>query len=240
MGAVSALGWIGRYGRVSPAAAAHLSFRWLGFPHFHRLVSTFPASGRILDVGCGHGLLALMVAEGSRARDVVGIDLLEARLEVARAVARRRGLANVRFERRDIEDPPDGLFDAIVVADVLFYRPLPAQRKLLRILSARLSAGGVLLIKEQTREPAWKSALVRLQEYLVVGVKVTLGGSRSWADMAPSGVHLWSAAQLADELRSLGLETDSERLDRWSYLSHRLFVASAPAARGLMSLRPGQ
>jgi 2-polyprenyl-3-methyl-5-hydroxy-6-metoxy-1,4-benzoquinol methylase len=231
MKSASALRWIGRYGRISAGAGAHLLFRWLGFPRFDRIEALLPASGRILDAGCGHGLLAVMAAARGAGREVLGIDLLERRLDAGREVARRYGLDNVRFERRDIGAPPAGPFDAIVVADVLLYRPLQAQRDLLRQLSERLSPGGRLLLKEQVREPGWKAGLVRMQERMVVGAKVVLGRSRAWGRMAPSGVHLWDAGSLVDELRSLGLEPDSRRLDRWSYLSHRLFIAAAPRSR---------
>lgn len=235
----AALGWIGRYFQVSPGAGAYLLFRWLGFHHFDRIERLLPASGRILDVGCGHGLLAILAAAGEKGREVIGTDLLETRLAAGREVARRHGLDNVRFERRDIADPPSGSFDAIMVADVLLYRPLPAQRDLLKHLSGLLTPGGRLLIKEQAQEPGWKAGLVRLQEALVVGAKVTLGGSGAWSRMAPSGVHLWRTQSLVDELRSLGLASESHRLDRWSYLSHRLVIATAQRG-GLTTPPPGR
>jgi len=230
-GPFSALCWIGRFGRVSFGAGAYLSFRYLGFRHFGRIERLLPSSGRILDLGCGHGLLAILAAAASGSREVFGIDLLERRLEVGREVARRHGVRNVRFERRDIQDPPAGPFDAIVVADVLFYRPVQAQRELLEVLSARLRPGGRLLIKEQVQEPAWKARLVAMQERLVVGMKVAVGGSSHWSRVAPSGIHLWHEESLEEALRSLGLKPTTERLDRWSWLSHRLFIAAAPAPR---------
>ncbi len=220
--------WLARYARVSPGAAAYLAFRCLGFPHFRRVEEELPKNGRILDAGCGHGLLAILAADGEPGRDILGIDLLEDRLRVGREVARREGLSNVRFERGEIAAPPLGPFDAIVLADVLLYRPLREQRAVLEALAARLAAGGALFIKEQVTEPRWKSRLVEIQERLVVGAKVRLGGSREWAAMAPSGFHLWDAGDLQARLRSLGLATTSKRLDRLSYLSHRLFIAAAP------------
>jgi SAM-dependent methyltransferase len=232
--------WIARYARVSFPAGACLALRCLGFPHVRPMVAALPSSGRILDAGCGYGLAALMAARGGAGRDVLGIDLLDSRLEVGRRVAARARLDNVRLEQRDIADPPRGPFDAILIADVLFYRPLAAQKEILGILAERLAPGGLLVIKEQTSDPAWKAFLVRLQESLVVGSKVALGRSRAWSRMAPSGVHLWPEKDLARELRSFGLEIASERLDRWSWLSHHLFVAAAPAARPLTTLRPAR
>jgi SAM-dependent methyltransferase len=220
--------WLARYARVSPGAAAYLAFRCLGFPHFRRVEVELPKHGRLLDAGCGHGLLAILAADGEPGRDVLGIDLLEDRLGVGREIARRNGLFNVRFERGEIAEPPPGPFDAIVLADVLLYRPLSEQRAVLEALAGRLAAGGALLVKEQVAEPRWKARLVAWQERLVVGAKVRLGGSREWASIAPAGFHLWSAGDLEAQLRSLGLATTSRRLDRFSYLSHRLFIAVAP------------
>src|SRR5215471_7320693 len=49
------------------------------------------ASSRVLDVGCGGGLLSEALAD--RGATVLGIDLADASLEVARAHAAERGVA---------------------------------------------------------------------------------------------------------------------------------------------------
>jgi len=73
---------------------------------------------RILDVGCGGGLLAEEFAK--RGADVTGIDRSEKALQTARDHAAAGGL-RIRYEVGRAEDLPvgDGLFDAVVCADCL-------------------------------------------------------------------------------------------------------------------------
>jgi 2-polyprenyl-3-methyl-5-hydroxy-6-metoxy-1,4-benzoquinol methylase len=234
----SVASWILRYGGVSPGAGAYLTLRCLGFPRLGAVERLLPTSGRILDLGCGHGLLAVLAAERQPSRDILGVDRLEERLEVGRRVASRHDVRNVRFEVGAIESPPPGPFEAIVVADVLLYRPIEAQRAIIEALVPLLSPGGRLVLKEQTREPSWKARLVTAQEDLVVGAKVRFGQSRSWAEMVPAGIHLWETAALERTLEDLGLATSHERLDRWSYLSHRVFIARRPTDLPLREALP--
>ena len=221
----STVGWIARYARQSPAAGLYLLFRWIGFRHFRKLERKIPLHGSVLDLGCGYGLLSNLVAAGTAAREVIGVDLLESRLRVARQVAQAENIENVRFERRDFSDLPDGAFSAIVVADALFYYSLEKQRAILDACRQRLAEGGVILIKEQGAQPGWKARMVGLQERLVVASKTRLGRSEEWSKIAPDGVHLWNVDRLADFLRSRGLAVQCESLDTWSYLSHYLVVA---------------
>lgn len=224
-------GWILRAATVSPAAAAHLAVRWLGFPSIASIERRLPQQGVILDAGCGHGLLALLAAARGPDREIVGVDLLEDRVAFARTLAAGAGLTNARFEKRSFDPPPQGPFDAIIIADALFYCGLPEQRRILAALSAELAPGGRLFVSEQTAEPRWKAALVALQERAIVAFRVRLAGKAAWASIAPTGVHLWPAEGLAETLRSLGLSVESLRLDRGCWLSHRLFIAEAAEAR---------
>jgi cyclopropane fatty-acyl-phospholipid synthase-like methyltransferase len=176
-------------------------------------------------MGCGYGLLSLLIAARGPAREVVGIDLLDSRLKVGRTVAAAEGLGNVRFERRDFSELPEGRFAAIIFSDALFYYSMERQREILEQCRDSLSEGGVMLIKEQGRRPAWKARLVELQERLVVTAKTRIGKSREWREIAADGIYLWNVDQLADFLRSRGLAVEQQSLDDWSYLSHYLVVA---------------
>jgi len=229
-GSPGILRWIARTAAVSPAAGAHLAVRCAGFTRFERLERALPRSGRILDVGCGHGLFALLAASRASGREVLGIDLLEERLEVARRVATRHGVRNVWFERRSALDLPAGRFDAVVIADVLMYLPPDSQRLVILGAASRLAPGGVLVVKEQVQAPAWKARMVAMQERLAYALRVRLGFFRGWGTVATPAVHLWKSDDLVALFRSLGLEAREERLDRFSYLSHHLFVGVSVTA----------
>ncbi len=83
-----------------------------------------------LDAGCGTGDSAIFLAEQLRPAgcQVIGFDLSETSLAIAKARAERRGLQNVRFIQGRIEDLPGlGLepFDFIVSFGVLHHLPDP-------------------------------------------------------------------------------------------------------------------
>src|ERR1700678_1442632 len=55
-----------------------------------------PASGDLLDLGCGYGPIACVLAARSPAATVWAVDVNERALELCRRNAERAGLANVR------------------------------------------------------------------------------------------------------------------------------------------------
>lgn len=67
------------------------------------------ARGRVLDVGCGSGRVALQLQ--SRALHVTGIDLSPLAIQVARA----RGVRDARLMALDDISPELGLFDTVVM-----------------------------------------------------------------------------------------------------------------------------
>lgn len=94
---------------------------------------------RVLDVACGSGLAtfgaARAVAPGGH---VVGVDVSGRMIDVARAHAVARGVANASFARMDAEQLaiPDVHFDVALCALGLMYMPDPAQalREMKRVL----------------------------------------------------------------------------------------------------------
>ncbi|MBV9965579.1 MAG: class I SAM-dependent methyltransferase [Alphaproteobacteria bacterium] len=81
---------------------------------------------RVLDVGCGSGASALPAAErvGPEGR-VLGVDLAERLLAIARHKAEVRGLGNARFETGDMTSLglPDAEFDAVICVFAIFFVP---------------------------------------------------------------------------------------------------------------------
>lgn len=81
-----------------------------------------------LDVGCGGGdatlELARRVAPGGH---VIGVDIDETKLEMARAEAAEQGIANVEFRRVDICDTPEATtFDVVYARFLLTHLSDPA------------------------------------------------------------------------------------------------------------------
>lgn len=94
---------------------------------------------RVLDVACGTGLVALRAALlVGPSGGVMGTDISERMVQLARSTASERGVGNIRFDRMDAEDlqVEDGKFDVAVCALGLMYVPDPesAVRELHRVL----------------------------------------------------------------------------------------------------------
>ena len=70
---------------------------------------------RVLDVGCGSGSMARLIARSFPDVEVVGVDLREQYLGYARARAREEGIHNLVFERGDVFALPfaDASFDLV-------------------------------------------------------------------------------------------------------------------------------
>ena len=135
----------------------------------YRLIAArLPASGRILDLGCGHGLLALTAALDGSARTVLGIDHDEARITIATAAAER--LANARFAVGTFDALPPGPFDAIAMIDVLHYFAPAAQEAVIRSAYARLAPGGTLLVREVDPEGGAAARWNRWYERIATGI----------------------------------------------------------------------
>src|SRR5262249_40065487 len=75
-----------RYG-ARGMTALFLRLRWTFTPYFE-MASKVPPEGKILDLGCGHGLLAIAAKLQSPKREVVGLDHDQARIEAARSAAK--------------------------------------------------------------------------------------------------------------------------------------------------------
>lgn len=196
----------------------HVRVRWWTAP-FVPIERAVPRAGRILEVGCGHGLLTAYLALSAPGREVCGVDIDEHKIELASAAAAslRPGEADLCFRHVDPGDLPDGEWDAIVVADVLYLLERRGKRALLAELASRLTPGGRLIVKETDTAPAWKDRLTRFQERLSTGVLGITEGAT--LDFEPAGA-------LAHELRLLGLEPSVERIDGGYPHPHVLIVAA--------------
>lgn len=132
-----------------------------GDPVFRHLLQTglIPQHSRVLDVGCGQGLLAALL-ECARTRhaggdwppdwpappipaDFHGIDHMVGDIGRARLALGPRA----RFTCADMREAEFGEADAVVILDVLHYVDFAAQEDILRRVRDALRGGGVLLLR---------------------------------------------------------------------------------------------
>jgi len=203
--------------RGAPAVArAHVAVRWATCP-FPAVAAQLPAAGRILEVGCGHGLLALYLALESADRRITGIDVDEDKLAVARAAG--AGLA-VTFEAVTGPGLPEGPWDGIAIVDVLYLLSADDQRSLLRSCAEALAPGGVLAVKEMALLPRWKARWNVLQETAAVKLLgITAGEELTF--LAP--------AEMAAAMAGGGLAVRDRPVHRGYPHPHHLLVGHKPA-----------
>lgn len=123
---------------ASRTAATHASFF---LPHLRSGMS-------LLDCGCGPGSITVGFAETVAPGQVIGIDLSETQTEQAGALAREKGIDNVRFDVASIYELPfsDDTFDAAFAHHVFLHLAEP--QKALKEMRRVLKPGGVVGVKE--------------------------------------------------------------------------------------------
>ncbi len=175
---------------------------------FHELIRSIPKSKSVLDVGCGIGLMSVLLSHLGKAKKVVGIDVSQKAIDTARSAVVPLD-CDVTFEYLSKDKPwPDGDFDTIVSVDVLHHIPAAEQRDFIRRL-AHTGFKANVVFKDISPKPFWK-ALANIAHDLLL--------SRQWT-------HPRSEVEVEKWLQEEGLSiVVSRRLDTLWY-SHYLIVA---------------
>jgi trans-aconitate methyltransferase len=141
---------------------------------------------RLLDAGCGDGLLSMTLARRHPEWTLVGVDLHEGILAGARARAEGKGLGNVSFQAADLlQSLPVSGFDAVVALECL--SEIPDDAGALRTMAGALAPGGLLAVQVPDRD--WRPVLP--------------GSASTWREQVRQG---YSREDLAALLRDAGLE----------------------------------
>jgi len=145
---------------------------------------------RVLDIGCGGGLLSEGMAE--RGAQVTGIDLAEVSLDVARQHAQETG---VEVEYRAVsaealaDEAPDS-YDAVTCLEMLEHVPDP--RSVVEACSRLVTPGGHVFFSTLNRTPrSWLFAIIGAEYILGLLPKGTHDHSQF---IRPSELDAWARA----------------------------------------------
>ena len=208
-----------------------------GDPVFAHLLARGLLNGRarILDIGCGQGLLAawLFAAQASAARAqwpadwpaapqalrVHGIELMASDVERA-GQAHAQAVANGKavFVQADMCRADFGQTDAVVILDVLHYVPVPAQDEVLLRVRQSLVPGGLLLLRVGDAAGGLPFAISNWVDHVVTTVRGHRLGK----------LHCRSVGEWQQALQSLGFSVQSEAMSQGTPFANVLLVARLP------------
>ncbi|GAA1538110.1 class I SAM-dependent methyltransferase [Nocardioides humi] len=182
---------------------------------------------RLADIGCGSGHAVNLLARAYPAGEFVGYDLGAEAIEAARAEAADWGLANARFEVRDVAElGEEAAYDVVTAFDAIHDQAFPD--RVLAGIAAALRPGGTLLMVDIKAESGvennltlpWASYLYTLSLMHCMTVSLAQGG-------AGLGT-VWgrrTAVRMLEEAGLVDVEVQEIRTDPFNYF----YVARRPA-----------
>jgi SAM-dependent methyltransferase len=100
-----------------PGYRAHLTAEWL--PALEGVEDKLRAGAKVADIGCGHGVSTVIMAQAYPDSEVHGFDYHDGSIERARELASVEGADNARFETASAKDYPGEGYDLVCFFDCL-------------------------------------------------------------------------------------------------------------------------
>ncbi|WP_042426845.1 bifunctional 2-polyprenyl-6-hydroxyphenol methylase/3-demethylubiquinol 3-O-methyltransferase UbiG [Comamonas granuli] len=189
--------------------------------------SLVPLPGqRVLDVGCGGGILADAMAR--KGAEVLGIDLAEKSLRVAQLHALEAQTPRVHYREVSAEalaEEQPGSFDVVTCMEMLEHVPDPGS--VVRACAQLVKPGGWVFFSTLNRNP--KAFLLA-----IVGAEYVL-------NMLPRGTHEYARfirpSELAAHCRSAGLDLQHSRGLQYNPLTRRYWLSGDTSVNYLQATR---
>jgi len=162
---------------------------------------TLPKSGKIIDLGCGEGIIANYLAREQK-RLVIGVDLNKSRLP-------KSSKQNLQFIYGDIIEFQLKNASGVILSDVLHHLVFPDQKTLLTRIASCFKKGGILIIKEIDTKELVRSKLSRFWDFILY---------------PKDEIYYWNSKKLRNLLASLGFKVKIIRPCRFFPGSTTLFI----------------
>jgi 2-polyprenyl-3-methyl-5-hydroxy-6-metoxy-1,4-benzoquinol methylase len=172
----------------------------------------------LLDLGCGLGLLAHALRLDGQAMTYRGVDNDAAKIERARKVAGKSGLADTGFEVVDLAKGPPAHQGSVAILDVLQYLDAAAQRALIEEVIGMLTPGARLVIRTALGDTSRRGQTSRVTDRLANLI--------GWMQSRPKCYPDVDA--MRDQLLDAGLDTEFSPLYGNTPFNNWLIVATKP------------
>ncbi len=184
------------------------------------------AGQRVLDVGCGGGILADAMAR--KGADVLGIDLSSKSLKVAQLhalEAQTPGVSYCEVSAETLATEQPGQFDVVTCMEMLEHVPDPAS--IVRACATLVKPGGWVFFSTLNRNP--KSFL-----FAIVGAEYVL-------NLLPRGTHEYAKmvrpSELAGHCRAAGLDLQGTRGMQYNPLTRHYWLSGDTSVNYLFATR---
>ena len=146
-----------------------LRFRIINTKILDTMLNYIQPDRDLLVLGCGFGLFDLLVGLKWPQKKIYGVDRDERRIQTARRSADQLGLVNNVFDVQDlsVKGVRFGMFDEILMLDILHHLPRGQHDELLRTCHDILRPGGRLILKDIHRGNRFKLFFTWLLDMLM-------------------------------------------------------------------------
>lgn len=175
-----------------------------------------PREGKILDLGCGHGIFSAYMAKESPKREILGVDPSVHKITIAYKTYGK--IKNITFKNSYLREIKNQGFACIVIIDVLYLLSDKDKSEIFKKAFSLLKKNGLLIINNTSLSPSWLFNIGRWEELVMVKLfKYTFSdtGNLSWL----------SRKQYQNLLKKQGYKIIAEKLLRGVPYRQDLIVA---------------
>ena len=183
---------------------------------------TIPRNARIVDLGCGQGVLAALLAESDVGHlwTFHGFDVRAGAIQSAQR-AMQDMAAKAQFELGDIKAVHVPPCDVVVVLDVLHYIDHRAQASVVAHVFDALSTEGRLLLRVGDASAGWRFVITLVADWIATAARGTFQ-RRFWCRSLPQ----WIAV-----LEAIGFEVRAQPMSAGTPFANKLLIATKRRAR---------
>lgn len=135
-----------------------------------------PPAAKVIDVGCGYGILPNYLALSDPESYVKGIDIDADRISKANQTTGTR--KNIVFEIGDFMRSDLTQFNVVVAIDLMHYFDFDQQDRIIDRVGTALNSGGTFIFRQPDTAPKWRYYWNYLHEFIMVGSNITKTNSQ--------------------------------------------------------------